>query len=198
MSKHSAQKSAHEGACFFIHWLKAPRMIGAVAPSSKHLAHAMAQQLESVGNGPVIELGAGTGSVTAGLLKAGIAPDRLIVIERDENLCRTLKSRFPQLQIVQGDAGKLRSLLTPLGITSVAAIVSSLPLVSLPAIVRDAVMTESLALMDKDAPFIQFTYSLAAPMDYRDYGFAGKMVARVWRNFPPASVWRFERCKANA
>lgn len=181
------------GARFFVQWLGSPRRIGAVAPSSRHLAKAMAREVAGIASGAIIELGGGTGSVTQGLLDEGIAPERLVVIERDPHLHAMLQKRFPQLRVLLGDAGHLKALLAPLGIESIAAIVSSLPLVSLPKQVRDAVLKESLELLDESAPFIQFTYSLAAPMAYQGYGLTGRVVARVWRNLPPASVWRFQR-----
>ena len=141
----------------------------------------------------IIELGGGTGSVTAGLLEAGIAPERLIILERAPDMYQTLRARFPQLRIIQGDAVHLRELLAPLGITNAAAIVSCLPMVTLPPHIRDAVLAESLAMLDEGGPIVQFTYSPAAPMQYENYGLTGRVVARIWRNLPPAMVWRFER-----
>src|SRR5918912_3490011 len=74
-----------EVALFFLRWLKAPHRIGAVAPSSRFLARAMAREVDVRGSGLVVELGGGTGSITRALLDAGLAPDRLIVVERDEH-----------------------------------------------------------------------------------------------------------------
>ena len=44
--------------------------------------------------------------------------------------------------------------------------------------------------------FLQFTYRRGAPVSrrmQRDLGLSGAPVARVLRNVPPATVWRFER-----
>src|SRR5712691_1725852 len=71
-----------EVAIFFGRWLKAPHHIGAVAPSSRFLARAMATQVDLRRLEPVIELGGGTGSVTKALLEAGLPVDRLVVVER--------------------------------------------------------------------------------------------------------------------
>src|SRR5438552_18664004 len=110
-----------EVAIFFGRWLKAPHHIGAVAPSSRFLARAMATQVDLRRLEPVIELGGGTGSVTKALLEAGLPVDRLIVIERDVRLYKMLRRRFPQLRIVLGDARHLVELLRPLGIEAVSA-----------------------------------------------------------------------------
>jgi phosphatidylethanolamine/phosphatidyl-N-methylethanolamine N-methyltransferase len=173
--------------------LKAPTRIGAVAPSSRHLGRAMARQVLSAGPGPIIELGGGTGSVTRALLEAGIAPERLVVVERDEKLHRILKSHFPKLRILRGDARQLRQLLAPLGITEAAAVVSGLPLISMAKLTRTRILAESFALLCDSRPFIQFTYGLTSPLAREKLGLTGRVAARVWANLPPASVWRYER-----
>lgn len=181
-----------EAALFFVRWLKAPHLIGALTPSSRHLARAMAREVEGAGLGPIVELGGGTGSVTRALIAAGIARERLVVVERDERLHRLLTERFPGVRVVKGDARRLRALVAPLGVTRAAAIVSSLPLVSMARRERLRIVAESTALLGPGAPFVQFTYGLTSPLAHPRYGLSGRIVARVWRNFPPASVWRFE------
>src|SRR5437762_12621258 len=93
-----------EAAIFFTRWLRPPHRIGAVAPSSRFLARAMAKQVDIRGPDMVIELGGGTGSVTKALLDAGVPAERLIVVERDARLYKMLRRRFPQLRVVLGDA----------------------------------------------------------------------------------------------
>ena len=51
---------------FIRSWIEKPLSIGAVTPSSKALARAMAAYVDPSAKGPVIELGPGTGPVTAG------------------------------------------------------------------------------------------------------------------------------------
>lgn len=185
--------SDREAALFFVRWLKAPHRIGAVAPSSRHLGRAMAHQVLSAGPGPIIELGGGTGSVTRALLEAGIAPERLVVVERDEKLHRILRARFPRLRVIRGDARELRRLLAPLGVTEAAAVVSSLPLISMPRMTLNRILAESFALLGEGRPFVQFTYGVVSPIARERKGVTGRIAARVWANLPPASVWRYER-----
>ena len=45
-----------------------PSMVGALFPSSKRLAYSLAQQISTNPPGLVIELGAGTGAITAALV----------------------------------------------------------------------------------------------------------------------------------
>jgi phosphatidylethanolamine/phosphatidyl-N-methylethanolamine N-methyltransferase len=182
-----------EVAVFLGRWLKAPHRIGALAPSSRYLARAMARQIDHRHARLVVELGGGTGSITRALLAAGLPPEKLIVVERDERLHRLLVERFPQLRVLQGDAAQLVQLLRPLGITTVSAIVSSLPLLSMPKRVRHRIVEQSFALLSERGSMVQFTYGVASPLPEREFPVAGKVMGLVWRNIPPAVVWRYQR-----
>ncbi len=191
-----ARRGHAEMRLFLRRWLKAPHRIGAVAPSSRFLAQAMAREVDVRRTDVVIELGGGTGSITQALLAAGIAPDRLVIVERDERLYRLLKARFPAARVVLGDAAHLVALLRPLGVTRATAIVSSLPLLSMPKRLRRRIVEQCFALLGERGRLVQFTYGLASPLPSRDFALAGEIAARIWRNFPPAFVWRFERPRA--
>lgn len=177
---------------FLARWLKAPHKIGALVPASRYLARAMAEQIASV-DGLVVELGGGTGSITQAILDAGLASDRLIVVERDPAFYALLKKRFPDLKVLRGDATRLRVLLARMGINHVAAVVSSLPLLSMPTPLRQRIVEESFAVLDEHGTFIQYTYGAFSPLRRRKSGLKGEIAERVWRNFPPAAVWRFRR-----
>ena len=127
---------------FFSRWAKAPGRVGAVAPSSRALALAMASEIPASDghDAAVIELGGGTGSITSGLLASGVAPERLVVIERDRQLAALLRQRFQGVRVICGDAGHLPELLARHGITEVAAIVSGLPLLLFPSDLLDRIV----------------------------------------------------------
>lgn len=176
-------------------WLRAPRHVGAVAPSGLPLARAMAREVPA-GPGLVVELGGGTGSITAGLLHAGIDPAELVVVERDPLLARRLRKRFPGSTVLCGDACALPALLAANGIDApVKAVVSSLPLLSMPPALRARLIRGVRRLVRGQGPLIQYTYGVRCPVPARTLErgrFTGQRVARVWRNVPPAAVWRFE------
>lgn len=164
-----------------------PQAVGAACPSSKHLADYMATQAVSSAKGYVVELGAGTGVVTASLLAHGIAPERLIVIEKSAILAEHLKARFPQVTVLEGDAAHLSSLLGRRA-SRVSAVVSSLPLKSLPKSTVDQIGEALDTVLPRGATFIQFTYSLRC----RAVDWAQELTClhsrTIWRNLPPARV----------
>jgi phosphatidylethanolamine/phosphatidyl-N-methylethanolamine N-methyltransferase len=181
-----------ESRLLFKLWLKNPRKIGAVAVSSAELAAAMARQVPR-GPGYVVELGGGTGSVTKALLKAGIPPEKLIVVERDPTLHKLLQERYPGVKVLLGDAARLQPLLKREGIDHVRAIVSSLPLVSMKRTLQDRITAQVFNVLEPGAPLIQFTYSLFSPIPRRRFGVHGEVGDRVLQNLPPASVWVYRK-----
>lgn len=181
---------------FLKRWVRGPLRMGAVAPSGPALARLMAHQVDATGSGPVVELGPGTGSITAALLEAGIAPERLILVEREEELVRWLKSRFPQLRILHEDAARLASHLTEQGIATVEAVVSSLPLLSMPPRASHAIIDQALSVLGPAGALIQFTYGPRCPIPrplIARHGFEARPAGTAWLNLPPATVWRLTR-----
>jgi phosphatidylethanolamine/phosphatidyl-N-methylethanolamine N-methyltransferase len=189
---------------FLRRWLRQPLAMGAVIPSGRLLAEAMAHATVAAmagRTGHVIELGAGTGKVTRALLTAAIDPHRLALVERDPELARFLRGHFPGPRIVEGDAARLPELLGRHGITEVAAVVSSLPLLSLPSEVVSGIVRGVFECLPAGAALVQFTYGPSPPVPRllrERFGLVGTSSRRIWRNVPPAVVWTFRRPGAAA
>jgi phosphatidylethanolamine/phosphatidyl-N-methylethanolamine N-methyltransferase len=169
-----------------------PKNVGAIAPSSRALARTMARQIDPVRPGPVLELGPGTGVITAALLERGIDPDRLTAIEYDPHFAAALAARFHGVHIVQGDAFDLSRTLYGRDREPFAAIVSGLPLLNFPMASRRALIDGALARLAPHAPLVQFSYGMHAPV-VPPSGHSVVCVARVWANLPPARVWVYRR-----
>ena len=178
---------------FIRSWIERPLTIGAVTPSGKILARTMARYVDPDSDGPVVELGPGTGPVTEALVQAGVAPSRLVLVEFNASFCRILRSRFPDATLVQGDAYSLRRLLEALLLQPAAAVVSGLPLVTKPLKMRLRLIRDAFDLMLPGAPFVQFTYSVASPLPRRLGGFSVEASERIWMNIPPARVWVYRK-----
>jgi phosphatidylethanolamine/phosphatidyl-N-methylethanolamine N-methyltransferase len=190
-------KAANGTLVFLKAWLKSPLRVGAIAPSGERLARTMARVVPRRSNLPVVELGGGTGSITAALLRR-IEAERLIVLERDPELARHLRRKFPAITVVQGDARHLDRELKALGIQRVAAVVSGLPLMAMPKRIQREILDACFKVLEPGAPYIQFTYSLFSPLPRREFGLNGRPVARVMQNVPPASIWVYRRRSATA
>ncbi|WP_269498307.1 class I SAM-dependent methyltransferase [Castellaniella sp. S9] len=168
-------------------WLRGPAAVGAVCSSSRWLAREIARHVPA-GGGLVVELGAGTGIVTQALLERGISPGRLIAIERSEAFVAHLRRRFPGITVICGDAAQLDGLI-PEGLR-IDALVSSLPLRSLPLPERRRILDQWDRALDADSMLIQFTYDIRPQTRTCscDQAFEVRNSRIVWANLPPARV----------
>jgi phosphatidylethanolamine/phosphatidyl-N-methylethanolamine N-methyltransferase len=174
---------------FIRSWIEKPLSTGAVMPSSKILARAMARCVDPQAQGPIIELGPGTGPVTAALVRHGIDPARLILVEFNPDFCRLLRTRYPAATVVQGDAYRLRRLLENYVDEPAAAVVSGLPLVTKPLRTRLRLISDAMTLLAPGAPFVQFTYAMLPPIPKKLPGMRAQASEMIWMNLPPARVW---------
>jgi phosphatidylethanolamine/phosphatidyl-N-methylethanolamine N-methyltransferase len=174
---------------FIRSWIEKPISTGAVMPSSRVLARAMARYVDPQSNGPVIELGPGTGPVTQALVRQGIDPARLVLVEFNPDFCRLLRARYPAATVVQGDAYRLRRLLDGYVDEPAAAVVSGLPLVTKPLRTRLRLISDAMTLLAAGAPFVQFTYAMIPPIPKGLSGVRAEASELIWMNLPPARVW---------
>jgi phosphatidylethanolamine/phosphatidyl-N-methylethanolamine N-methyltransferase len=166
--------------------LRDPRGVSAPTPSSPALAAAMAEKVDPLRPGLVVELGAGTGVVTEALLARGVSADRLLVIEYGAYFVELLRNRFPEAMVIQGDAFAFEQYLP--SDARVSAVVSGVPLLNFPLWRRKALIERALAVQDTGGRFIQLSYGWKPPIPP-----GRKELSRtvVWRNFPPAHVWTY-------
>src|SRR5438552_8090374 len=165
---------------FFRSWIEKPLAIGSVTPSGKALARTMAGFVDPKIQGPIIELGPGTGPVTDALVAQGVDPARLVLVEFDPKFCRLLQERYPTATVVQGDAYSLRRLLHQLMREPAAAVVSGLPLFTKPLTIRLRLLYEAFSLMMPGAPFIQFTYAALSPIPRALDHVRSEASERIW------------------
>ncbi len=177
---------------FIRSWIEKPLSVGAVTPSGKVLARSMASYVDPNDDGPVIELGPGTGPVTEALVDHGVDPSRLVLVEFNPTFCQLLRQRYPQATVVQADAYRLREALTAYTRHQASAVVSGLPLMTKPRRTRLRLLGDALGLLKPDAPFVQFTYAMVPPIP-KLAGLTVEASERIWLNLPPARVWVYRR-----
>jgi phosphatidylethanolamine/phosphatidyl-N-methylethanolamine N-methyltransferase len=177
-------------------WVSNPRRVAAIAPSGSALAHLITREI-TPHTGPVLELGPGTGAFTRALLARGVRPADLTLVECSADFAQLLRHRFPQARIVHADAARLRRIGLYPG-RPVGAVVSGLPLLSMPLRQVMAVLKGAFACLRDDGAFYQFTYGPRCPVQHAVLERLGLKAARVgsaWLNVPPASVYRITRAQ---
>jgi phosphatidylethanolamine/phosphatidyl-N-methylethanolamine N-methyltransferase len=185
-----------EGELFFRQWLRSPKSMGSVLPSSRVLARAIAAEIAWQPGQYVVELGGGTGAITQGLIERGIPRDRIIVIELDGSLYTYLKDRLTGCTVIQGDATRLDEILARHEVGEVGTVLSGLPMVGMPEAFQRAIIEQSFKAMKPGSFMLQYSYSPIAPVPAAKLGITAKIARYVLWNFPPAAVWRYTKKSA--
>lgn len=171
------------------------REVGALAPSSAHLARAMVQALGPQEKGNVlIELGPGTGSITRQLLRAH-PHCSIFAIETSPVFARQLRKKLPQVRVWEDCASRLPEILDVAGLKPerIGGIISGIPMLSLDAPLRRAILAAVVEVLRPGRRFVQFTYWKPAWDSLDINGLRLNPSNMIWMNIPPAVVMPFER-----
>ena len=174
-------------------WIADPLHVGAIIPSGRALAELITSEI-SPATGPVIELGAGMGVFTRALLARGVAEEKLALIDDRDDFVRRLTFRFPLTQLHHMDATRLRDVELFGG--AAGAVISGLPLLSMPPKKVIAILEGAFGHLRADGAFYQFTYGPLCPVRRTVLDRLGLKATRIGRtvaNVPPAAVYRIRR-----
>ena len=149
----------NENIQFLQAFLKNPGKVGAIAPSSPELAVKMIEGIEPDENNVVIELGVGTGAITKFLQEKIPDGNSYLGIELDKDLVKSLKTNYPNLKIISGNACETSEIHRKSGLGKAGFIICCLPFVSLPNEVGEKILLETDKFMQKGCTFRTFQYA---------------------------------------
>jgi phospholipid N-methyltransferase len=154
------------------------RSIGAICESSHWLAERLEAAVRDPSALPIVELGAGYGSVT------GLLPANAVSIERDAERFDFLRDQFPERTILDCDATEYLS-----NLAGPSTVVSCIPSVNNPEFRRLRATIAEQHSRGTVAELVTYTYFPHNP-------FAGifdseERLCLEVRNLPPAFVWRY-------
>ena len=186
-----------EDDLFFLRrFLRSPKEVASVWPSSRFLAERMFAGLDLATDDVVIEYGPGTGSLTqqVSLLQAEGIDVRYLGIERDPGMYTMMKRRFPELDFVRGDAADVFEYAARRGLPPAKAVISGLPLILMDYSVMRSIVAATAKVLADDGEFRTFSYVHSYPSkggrELRgliDTHFEEYRLGRpVIRNLPPA------------
>jgi phosphatidylethanolamine/phosphatidyl-N-methylethanolamine N-methyltransferase len=200
---HAASKeSARSKGSFLAAYLKNPMQVGAVLPSSKHLAARMIRASGIQHARTVVEYGPGTGAFSGHIAAALPKGAKYFAVELSDTLTALFKERHPKLHIHNASVVDLPRLLRLEGIptsNSVDVIFSGLPWASFPEKLQRQLLVTTMRALRPGGVMLTFCY---AGLDSLTPG--GKRLKKllphyflrvektdlVLRNFPPAFVYR--------
>ena len=175
---------------FFRRWLQNPLQMCSIVPSSPVLGRLIAKHIEKGSDAAVLELGAGTGAVTHSLIRSGIAPKRIVLVEIVPEMAEHLEVKFPETKVLQADAFNLP--VDKLGhiAPDIGTVICGIPLVLLPE-KKQRQFIEQVEAVAPGKGFLLYTYCISSPLPYRALKLEAKRLAWTPLNFPPASVWHY-------
>lgn len=188
-------------ASFLGEFLSNPFRTAAVAPSSRFLAAAMLTGIDFARVRTVVEYGPGTGVFTRAVLDALRGADNrnasFIAIELNERLASKLASDHPEADVRHANALDVDKLLGD-RYGAVDLVVSGLGWPSIPLEPREAILKKTRAALRPGGRFHTFGYHIGLCMPgawhfrrtVRDLFDNVSVSPVVWRNLPPAFVYR--------
>jgi phospholipid N-methyltransferase len=195
MTQPSPRPSSHtpDWLLFLAKFLRHGTAIASLTPSSPWLARAICDGIDYTTARCLVELGAGTGPITAELLRRAPPSCRVVIVERDPDFCERLRQRFPAADIVEADACDLERLLDERGVAAVDHVLCGLPLPSFAREDRDRVIAAACRRLAPGGTFRQLTEIpwLYWRLYYRY--FEDVRFRFVFRNLPPAGFYLCRR-----
>lgn len=172
---------------FLVQFIKYPRVIGSITPSSSFLARAMVAPVPWHDAEVVVELGAGTGVFTK-YIRGKIKTDsRAYIFEKNALFRKQLARQYPEFAH-HADAVQLSSTLHKAGERHADAIISGLPFTVFPKPLTLHIMDEVTRSLKPGGLFITFQFSLHMKKQLQAH-FSNVNIQFVPLNILPAFVF---------
>ena len=191
--RNSLARRFDEELRFFKGWIDKPRAVGSIVPTSSVTARRMASVIDPASGLPVLELGPGTGVITRAILEHGVSPENLYSIEYSEDFVEHLRSQFPRVNIIHGDAFDLDATLGDKRDLRFDSIVSGVPLLNFPVPQRVRYVEDLLDRIPAGRPIVQLTYGPRSPVPPGRGNYTVEHFDFIFRNLPPTQLWIYRR-----
>ena len=190
-----------ERLAFLGAFLRKPHAVGAITPSSQALALAMVEGMELRRAKLVIELGPGTGAFTKVILERLGRQTEFVALELDKVSAKRLRQQFPGVAFHHDSAENLHHYVAHSRSKRADIVISGLPWTILPRPVHDRIFRGIIDSLAPDGYFTTFAYvhSGCLPSACRFRSLLKEHFQQVersrvvWRNIPPAFVYRCSR-----
>lgn len=177
---------------FVVEFIKQPREVGAIAPSSSYLAQKMTPDRLVKDAEVIVELGAGLGHFTKEIVRKKTNKCTVVIFETNPVFFKELSERYyyrKDIIVLLESATNLTAALGELQIEKIDLIVSGLPFSSFQLEESLTILKGVRECLDDDGTFITFQYSKYRKKMFNQV-FVDVSHEREIRNFPPAYVFK--------
>ncbi|MDP1993181.1 MAG: hypothetical protein Q8K00_19360 [Syntrophales bacterium] len=181
---------------FFQEFLKHPRQIGSIIPSSRFLEQRILDAAGIAEVKTVVELGSGTGGTTQAILRAMPQNAKLLSIEINPHF-HTLVSRIQDDRLIAhlGDACRLKEIISLHGLGAPEALISGIPFSTMKHGEASQVIEVISSLLASNGRFVAYQVSNRVETLCRPFLGAGRMTMELL-NIPPMRVYKWNKNSA--
>jgi phospholipid N-methyltransferase len=175
---------------FLKQWVKNPREMGSITPSSRFLTREVVDRIDFSRARYIAELGPGTGVFTQAILER-LAPDgQILAVDTNPSFIEHLKREMPdpRLHAVAGSAERIDELAAEAGWPRIDAVVSGIPYSLLPKPVMRSILEAAHRALGERGLFVGYQYSKMLRPHLLDV-FGNVHYRPVLLNIPPAFVY---------
>jgi len=184
----------HKPLDFFRGFLKDPRQVGSVIPSSRFMERRIIDFSELDTGSVVVELGPGTGGTTRALLQAMRADARLLAVDLDPAFVRIVSEiDDPRLYVEEGSAADIGTLLARHGLEKADVVVSGIPFSTMPETVGRSILEAVRDHLSPHGRFVAYQFRAEVARLARPIFGPPSREAVVALNIPPMRIWRWDR-----
>lgn len=175
---------------FARNFLKHPRMLGSVIPSSRFLIDKLLQPIDWPETRLIVEYGPGVGTISTEVLARMRADARLVVFETNQDFVDLLRNkvRDPRLIVLHRSADEIGQALDELGLPRADYILSGIPFSTMPEHVRTSIVRATAAALRPGGQFLVYQFSPKV-RPYLERAFAAVERAFEPFNIPPATLF---------
>jgi phospholipid N-methyltransferase len=169
---------------FARNFLRHPRMLGSIIPSSRFLIKQLLQPIDWKQAQVIVEYGPGVGGITAEILRRMRPDAHLIAIEVNSEFTSFLQKSLvdDRLHVVEDSAANVKEILQRFGHSKANYIISGIPLGSMPKSLREPILRNTAEVLEASGSFFVFQFTTRVLPDLkRFFGF-------VNRRFEPLNV----------
>ncbi len=183
---------------FFRGFLKEPRQVGSIIPSSPILERKLSTFAQVPTARRIIELGPGTGGTTRALLRHMTSDASLMSIESNRMFIDGLeKIDDPRLIVQHGDALRVREFLDKVEWKSADLVISGIPFSTMDRETGRRLIADIHSLLSPNGAFVAYQIRDRVCNLAKD-SFGRPDKCTVWRNIPPLRIFRWEKSKSPA
>lgn len=151
----------HPILLFSRNFIKHPRMLGSVIPSSRFLVQQVLKPIDWASTRVVVEYGPGVGTITRHILQRMRPDARLIVLDTNSDFVEFLRGsiRDPRLEVVHGSAADVQRVLEERGLGQADYAISGIPFSTMPAEVRESIVQSTHDALRPGGAFLVYQFS---------------------------------------